>query len=525
MKGAIKNGCVVLAALVVLTACGGSGKNANQQTQSSVPRVTAPVSSVSSQSSLVDNLPAVSSSSVTSSDLSSSTSSLLSSSASSEPSSLSSSMSSSQLSSISSVSSSSLRSSSSSSSSSARSSSVGSHTPSQRAVENQVSPTAWTLCSQQFGVGGSSCEFQGLREIRFGTDGKWVSKRFLNSMLGSLCRTETFGSDPAPGEAKRCEYSNLIISGTIAPPVVCHMNEMCPHIDLTAIPMGSAGLGELRVRAATVAPSPAGDGQGAFRTVCGFSHMAFDDPIVYPGQPGVSHLHAFFGNTGVDAYSTAESLANSGNSTCFGGIANRSAYWVPAMIDTSTGRPIVPDDPIWYYKTGHGGVAPADVNAMPSGLRMIAGNMNAASPQAGIAYWGCFGVLSTRGASIPNCDVGQYVTMTVRFPQCWDGVNLDSADHKGHMAYTLSSSGGCPASHPHPIPEITLNVKYKVEVANEALAWRLSSDHPDRPAGYSGHADWFDGWNPQIRDTWVEHCNKTGVDCHAQLLGDGRSLH
>ena len=28
------------------------------------------------------------------------------------------------------------------------------------------------------------------------------------------------------------------------------------------------------------------DGAGVFRTTCDFSHMNFDDPIVYPGQPG-----------------------------------------------------------------------------------------------------------------------------------------------------------------------------------------------------------------------------------------------
>lgn len=36
------------------------------------------------------------------------------------------------------------------------------------------------------------------------------------------------------------------------------------------------------------------------------------------------------------------------------------------------------------------------------------------------------------------------------FPSCWDGVNLDSADHKSHMAYPIQNynSGDCPASHP-----------------------------------------------------------------------------
>jgi hypothetical protein len=96
----------------------------------------------------------------------------------------------------------------------------------------------------------------------------------------------------------------------------CHAGGLCPAIDLAAIPIGLDGAAEMRVRPTTEVAPDSSDGTGNFRTVCGFSHMAFDDPIVYPGQPGVSHLHAFFGNAAANAYSTAQSLANSGKSTC-----------------------------------------------------------------------------------------------------------------------------------------------------------------------------------------------------------------
>jgi hypothetical protein len=114
-------------------------------------------------------------------------------------------------------------------------------------------------------------------------------------------------------------------------------------------------------------PSASGDGTGAFRTVCEFSHMAFDDPIVYPGQPGKSHLHVFFGNTGTNANSTAASIANTGNSTCRGGTINRSGYWAPAMIDTLDGTPVTPQSMIIYYKTGYNGVKPGDIKSLPQG--------------------------------------------------------------------------------------------------------------------------------------------------------------
>ena len=55
--------------------------------------------------------------------------------------------------------------------------------------------------------------------------------------------------------------------------------------------------------------------QGAvpqFLVECDYSHMAEDDPIVYPGAPGASHLHVFFGNTSTNANSTVKSLAQIG---------------------------------------------------------------------------------------------------------------------------------------------------------------------------------------------------------------------
>src|SRR5436190_1553600 len=48
---------------------------------------------------------------------------------------------------------------------------------------------------------------------------------------------------------------------------------------------------------------------------CTFSHMAMDDPIVYPRQPGASHDHSFVGNTTTNAFSTVRSL-RAGSSTC-----------------------------------------------------------------------------------------------------------------------------------------------------------------------------------------------------------------
>ncbi len=253
--------------------------------------------------------------------------------------------------------------------------------------------------------------------------------------------------------------------------------------------------------------------------------MAFDDPIVFPGQPGRSHLHSFFGNAGANGHSTAASIANSGNSSCRGGTANRSAYWVPAMIDTRDGRPIRPAESHFYYKTGYNGIAPATVKAFPPGLRMIAGDAQNSSASGPHRYKCVNGSDHLMGHAIQNCPVGSEMWMEIFFPQCWDGVNLDSPDHKSHMAYPLG--GRCPATHPVATPEITFNIVYRITEAGAPLRWRLSSDNysSSRPGGYSAHGDWWNGWKVDIQDAWIRGCNQAALDCHSHLLGDGRAIN
>ncbi|HEX6707042.1 MAG TPA: DUF1996 domain-containing protein [Albitalea sp.] len=265
---------------------------------------------------------------------------------------------------------------------------------------------------------------------------------------------------------------------------------------------------------------------GEFRTICLFSHMAFDDPMVFPRQPGASHLHAFFGNTGTNAFSTASSIAGSGDSTCLGGIANRTAYWVPATIDTRTNKPVTPVSAVIYYKNGYDGVRADQVQPFPQGLRMISGNPMNTSTQGPYRFV-CIGqgVDQREHREMPDCPVGSELIQMVFFPQCWDGKRLDSPDHKSHMSRPVNKA--CPATHPVALPQITFNIHYRITEPGQATHWRLASDtYPDDiPAGRSMHGDWFDGWKPSVKEAWTQGCNQGARDCKAYLLGDGRVLY
>jgi hypothetical protein len=413
----------------------------------------------------------------------------------------------------------------------------------------------WTQCAVQ----GEYCTFTGTRQVRFGAGTRWVTGTFTNGVkcsnrsfatkmgVGNTCQltADTSASRDAGmnmGDASMNMGDAGTGSGTMnmgdagtgsGSTGTMNMGDagmadmgstatgMGPYIDMTKIPAGNPGVGTVQLQATSEQPGPS-DGTGAFRTRCEYSHMLKDDPIVFPGKPGASHLHTFFGNKGASAASTPTSIANSGNSTCRGGTANRTAYWVPSLIDEK-GAPVKPSFGDFYYKTGYNGIAPGKIQPFPAGLRMIAGDAKASSAQEH-SYWGCHNNYIGHPSTIPNCPQGDDVVMYVIFPQCWDGVNLDSADHKSHMAYP--SNGACPSTHPVAIPEIMFNVYYP-QPAGSTAGWRLASDMYDtsKAGGYSSHGDYFMGWDPEIVKTFVKNCDNPAVDCHSHLLGDGRMMY
>jgi hypothetical protein len=62
---------------------------------------------------------------------------------------------------------------------------------------------------------------------------------------------------------------------------------------------------------------------------CRFSHRSPDDPIVFPGRPGLSHDHTFVGNRTTNAFSTYGSL-RAGRTSCRRS-ADTAAYWLPTL--------------------------------------------------------------------------------------------------------------------------------------------------------------------------------------------------
>jgi hypothetical protein len=328
-------------------------------------------------------------------------------------------------------------------------------------------------------------------------------------------------------------------------------------------------------------PAPGGD--AAMRIECDRVKTGAFDPIVAPGVEGEAnglHSHDFYGSSAISKDMTDPTSGT--GSTCNGGTLNKSVYWVPSMMDTSTWDGVsqtferIPEmsglymRPIQvYYKAGYIGVSAASIQQwFPTGLRIIAGQP-ASSMTSGaemnrlVSWWDCLengnaqsiiGNMSFVGGIPSDCPAGAFVQGVIQVPQCWDGRNLDSPDHRSHMAYGAGwPDKGCPESHPVPLPQVTMHVRWRVPQAGspkhvggtKCTEWVNVNLAEHGWAGNPNHYGWpsdgvSDGPNDDLTDpnddpdVADDHCSlydrdRTGADL--RLSSDmyngpaGRSLH
>ena len=376
----------------------------------------------------------------------------------------------------------------------------------------------WTFC----GNTGADCEFLGLRDVRLiASNGAAVTQTAFGHVP---CATNGFQHrDPAPGQAQRCEYGPLITTQLTNPaPGALGMGSV------VAVAHGAAGVAVQRTRAASWTPT-ATDGSGSFRTTCQLTGFQFLDPLGAPGRATTSSLRVFFGNTGTDQNPIASSMANRGSSSCLGGTLDRTLHSFPALVDSRNGEVQVPSAGVFLYKTGFN-MDPASIRPLPRGLVMIAGDAKARGIQQYVAEWLCRDRYVANTGLIPQCDVSDQVQLWVYFPQCWDGRNLDSPDHRRHMAYPVyrnaPARSSCPVTHPVPLPQVTEILHYDVRAGASLATWRLSTDDYSTTTrgGLSAHAQWIGGWDPWTQATIVTSCLNRAVDCGVGLIGNGTEL-
>ena len=239
--------------------------------------------------------------------------------------------------------------------------------------------------------------------------------------------------------------------------------------------------------------------QIGFSVWCDRSHTATNDPIVFPGQPGRSHLHDFFGSTVTDAFSTVADL-RAGPTTCTTS-DDKSAYWVPALYANGVAQ--APTNTTFYYKPGV--EDRASITPIPYGLEMVAGNAMASGPQKGEYFWFQeFGNASnnTNDGTMIRADKSGKITLRVVYPDCWDGTRLSAPD-QSHVAYHTNKRT-CPPSHPVAMPQLVMFVSYGTNGDGVSLA---------SGAWFSMHADFFNAWTPATQQRLIDECVKPSVSC------------
>jgi hypothetical protein len=243
-----------------------------------------------------------------------------------------------------------------------------------------------------------------------------------------------------------------------------------------------------------------------FNASCKTSHHAADDPIVYPGVFGASHNHTFIGNVTTDANSTLASL-KAGGTTC-APLEDHSAYWIPTLYQN--GKVVDPEGITVYY--GSRLKDPSKTQPFPAGFRMITGdakNQVDTPDHQGNHFW-CAGIGGEVGRTadgvMPICAPTAQIVRQVTFADCWDGVHLDSPDHKAHVSN--GANGGCPAAFPVPIPNVSFVIAYPLSTNTAGIT--LSSG-----TTFSMHADFFNAWDDAAQAARVRNCLDQDAKCNS----------
>lgn len=269
------------------------------------------------------------------------------------------------------------------------------------------------------------------------------------------------------------------------------------------------------------------------------------DPISSPGKVPSGHVHAVMGGNAFSSNMTYEDALNSTCTSC-AITADLSNYWAPALYFRHQNGSFssVPNSGgmlVYYLQrederdTDHAkGIA-----AFPPGFRMVAGdpwarrlvvdvgNKEAQSTlRARAISFACLGLpAGDHGLTsfLPNRKCPDGLRVQVSFPSCWDGVNVDSADHASHVAYPSDMDNGvCPDSHPRRIMYLFYEIVYRADAFDgqwgpEGSDQPFVFSHGDQ-TGFGYHGDFLNGWDTEVLQDAIDGCRgdiRGAEDCPA----------
>jgi hypothetical protein len=269
---------------------------------------------------------------------------------------------------------------------------------------------------------------------------------------------------------------------------------------------------------------------GGFGVQCGFTHMSMDDPIVYPSQPGMGHMHAFYGNKSTDAYSTRKKLLAAGT-TCTDK-KDKAAIWAPTAFIRKNGtwRELEPyRERTYYFRAIRQTIAP--VTSLPPNIKLIGGNPHAMSRAENPALRWYYGEATgapsrtTAGPTPPRARTASGRSSTCR------SAGTARTRFRGPLSHVIYSDPNdttphvepaqCPASHPKYLPALSIRIHFRIQDpcagatpcgpadGGQHVRIKLSSG-----PYYTMHADFWNTWVQSRLETLTDNCVRASKDCH-----------
>ncbi|KIM39233.1 hypothetical protein M413DRAFT_75023 [Hebeloma cylindrosporum] len=252
------------------------------------------------------------------------------------------------------------------------------------------------------------------------------------------------------------------------------------------------------------------------------------DPIVSPGKVA-SHVHSVIGGSNFRMSTNTASMRQSDCSS-IPIPQDKSAYWFPHLyfqwnngsFTSLNGGAVV------YYLFSD---KPGTTTAFPDDFRMLSGDptlrsYNASSFAQQAVTFLCldFNGVSSKHNELPAKSCPSGIRAQINFPSCWDGKNVDSADHKSHVAFLSGGpdSGTCTdPKFPVTLPRIFMELYWSVSDFDSVRSQAMNSAQPfvfahGDPTGYGYHAEilttFINGWDAGILQNAVDkcHCNPYG---------------